>query len=99
MKAGVCPKCGYRYSWREYLKLSFSKFIWVKWNCKKCNTQLTFSPARRLIVALLVAVLLYGFFMLKDAMEPNFLNGSLLVIMLIPAVVALYVLLDRFKEA
>ena len=48
MKPRTCPNCGYKYSLSEYYKIIF--FNSYKWNCKKCNVELSYDIKSRFII-------------------------------------------------
>ena len=61
MKIRTCPNCGYRYPLKVYYRKFIFKFVDSRWNCEKCNSVLTFSFGRRMLVILiaLLPILLY----------------------------------------
>ena len=53
MKTRTSPHCGYKYSRIEYIKRLSFKTIWSKWDCPKCEQEITIENKRRFIVAIL----------------------------------------------
>jgi len=45
-----CPACGQRVGWS---RLNLRAWIWARWKCESCGTELRFSSASRWLCALL----------------------------------------------
>ena len=60
MEIRTCPNCGYKHSFKVYLKKMFFKFIDSKWSCINCQSVLSFNFKRRILLAA-IALIPFGF--------------------------------------
>lgn len=62
MKTRTCPNCGYRYSYKQYLKEIYFFSAWNTWSCKNCGSILTFNLGKRIIITIIamLPVLLFA---------------------------------------
>ena len=68
MKTRTCPNCGYRYTWKEHLKITSFK---NRWKCKNCGAKLTYNMNRRVNLSLIASfsMVFFAYFLTSTISE------------------------------
>lgn len=102
----ACPICGERVPWQRYW---LTAWIWARWPCKRCGTELRFAAKRRVWISLAggltaflagLSIPTFGPIMVDlSAMPGGMVTWIAMVAAVVTAVVVPLCLLDRVRVA
>lgn len=97
MESRTCPYCDYKYSRMDYAKRLLFKVVWSKWDCEKCNQEITFDKKRRLFVSILFGLLVLILNIAKNHFTMDFILWFLFFVIFLGGTILIFTF-DNFTK-